>query len=101
MTRGTTPTLTLSIEGVDLLTCKSLYVTLQQGGFKLTKRAGEDLTVVDGETLQLYMTQEETLGFAPGNMQLQLRGITMDDIAFATNIQSVSMKNILLEGVIL
>ncbi len=97
MTRGTTPTLTLSVEGVDLTTCKSLYVTLQQGGLKLTKQTGENLTVADDATLQLYLTQEETLRFAPNQVQIQLRGITAEDIAFATNIQSVSTKNILLE----
>ena len=61
MIRGTTPTLTLKIndDTLDLSQAQSVYVTIRQAEYELEKTGG-DLTV-DGNTVSVYLTQEESL----------------------------------------
>lgn len=61
MIRGTTPTFTFTIkQDVDLTSAKNIYVTFSQGGSKLFTKTGEDLSV-DGKTVSVWLTQEESL----------------------------------------
>ena len=62
---GTTPTFTLKLKktyDVNLLTVSNIYVTLKQGTSILTKTS-QDLNIVDSKTVQVTLTQEESLNF--------------------------------------
>lgn len=62
---GTTPTFTLKLKktcDVNLLTVSNIYVTLKQGTVILTKTS-QDLNIVDSKTVQVTLTQEESLNF--------------------------------------
>lgn len=100
MRRYTTPTITVNITGVDL-TGYHTFTTLKQGNKVITL---EDLPVspTDGGcTLTGKLTQEQTANFDPYNdIQIQVRFITPDGVASASNIKSVTVKNVLMEGVI-
>lgn len=100
MKRGTTPTLKLKVTGIDVSILTSIYITLEQGIKELTK-SGDDV-VVDPEenALYIYLTQEETLDFKDGDAKIQLRAITDNDTAIASNIKTVPIGHILKEGVI-
>lgn len=103
MRRGTTPDYVLSISGYDL-TDQSLYVTIAQYSNKITL-TGERLTVTyDSETnitsIVFSLTQEETLAFKSGNVEVQIRFIDADGVAQATEIKLLPVLPVLFEEVI-
>ena len=100
MTRGTTPTITLTVNEVDLTDLKSVYVTFCQSGKMLTKRKGDEGVEITEHTVSVLLSQEETLKFCPGTAEVQLRGLTNGDNAFATNVGRVTVKEVLLKEVI-
>lgn len=97
MTRGTTPTFILKLlEGIDLSSAKNVYVTFRQGSNRLTKTG--DALVVDGNTVDVFLSQEETLSFHTDTVELQLNWTYEDGKRACTNIVSVSVyKNLIPE----
>lgn len=106
MTRGTTPTLTLSIDNADLSTLKNMYITFSQETKKLIKvyQAGSENNQieidVENSEVAVSLTQDETLKFKPGPVDIQVRYTNNADSAYATNIVRIDMGRILQEGVI-
>lgn len=100
MTRGTTPTIILTVNGVDLTSLKSVYVTFCQSGKMLTKQSGNEGVEITEHTVSVSLSQEETLRFTPGTVEVQLRGLTNGGDAFATNVAKVAVKEVLLKEVI-
>ena len=100
MTRGTTPTITLTIEEFDLTALKSVYVTFSQSGKLITKKNGDEGVEVTEHTLSILLSQEETLKFTPGIVEVQLRGLTESGVAFATDVSKTTVKEVLLKEVI-
>lgn len=101
MRRGTTPTIALVVQGYDLTDSK-VYATIQQGSYTLTK-SGADLTVEesDGNSFITFeLTQAETLAFKAGNASVQVRWINSNDIALATDICTIRIDTVLMDGVI-
>ena len=77
MRRGTTPTLELTLTGVDAIASDTLYVTLKQSQREITK-TNDDLSIEAGETesvINLYLSQQETLSLRKGTCEIQVRGI--------------------------
>ena len=71
MVRGTTPTFRLSIDSdIDLTEMDNVYATFQQGEYLVTK-TGEDIEVLPQE-VDVYFSQEETLMFNKGTVDIQL-----------------------------
>ena len=101
MRRGTTPTLTIRIRDGDgdLTEYERIYATIKQVGYEITK-------VINGadcidNLLKISLTQEETLRLRAGmKARVQLRCITKDGIATATNISEFGVDDVLKEGVI-
>ena len=69
--RGTTPTLTLTFteESLDLTQAENVYVTFTTEHATLTK-TGEDLEVA-AKQIDVYLSQQETLSFPAGQIQIQ------------------------------
>lgn len=99
MRRGTTPTLTCKIDGADLTDCH-IFITLRQGGYELDIEDPEVVATETGCTITVILTQEQTLKFKAGIVEVQIRWITSDGTALATNIQEVEVYKILKQGVI-
>lgn len=100
MTRGTTPTLKVQINGVDLSRFTSLYLTIRQGKNEVTKELS-DMKIEDGNILSVFLWQEDTLQFQRGYAFIQVRGVVDYITAVASNIKIISVDQILKEGVIL
>ena len=101
MIRGTTPYCVLTVRGRDL-TDKTVYVTLSQDGKKLTL-TGDRLRMAykDGATaIVVCLTQQETLNFRVGALDVQVRFIDAEDDADATKIKQLRVDRVLLEEVI-
>lgn len=99
MTRGTTPTIFVPIVGLDVSKLDTIYLTFKQNKKILTKREGDVEKDVENQRLIVKFTQEETLQFNDGHVDVQLRG-SADGQKIASNITRTTMKAILLEGVI-
>ena len=101
MIRGTTPYCVLTVRGRDL-TDKTVYVTLSQDGKKLTL-TGDRLRMAykDGApAIVVCLTQQETLNFRVGALDVQVRFIDAEDDADATKIKQLRVDRVLLEEVI-
>ena len=102
MIRGTTPTLLYNLPFSASL-IKSAEITIKYvDNFKkvLILKTLEDCEL--GETtISTRLTQEETLQFpAPASVLVQLRILTTDDTALATEPKSVKVKKLLAGDVI-
>lgn len=99
MTKGTTPTFTLTLpETVDLTEAVNVYFTLQQGK-KVIKKTGNDLTV-SAQQVEVYLTQNDTIDLAQGSASLQLNWTYANGSRACSNIANVSISHNLEQGVL-
>lgn len=109
--RGTTPIFTITISGIDLSKNYRVYVTIDQNGTQLTKDSLEDAETVtvkantsdDGTvatTIEMSLTQKETLNFEIGKADMQAKWIDSSGVVDASDISSVEFSRALLEEVI-
>lgn len=99
MTRGTTPTYTISFEEeIDFSSVTTWAVTLYQFGHTLTIE--DPIVDLTENTLTITLTQEQTLLFQKGQASLQVRGVFGDGVAFASNIGCVPINPVLDERVL-
>lgn len=102
MIQGTTPTLLFNLP-FSASIIKSAEITIKYiDDFKKVLIIKELCDCECGETsIGTRLTQEETLQFpAPATVQVQLRVLTTDDIALATEPYAVKVKKLLADGVI-
>ena len=102
----TTPTITLTVEGVDI-SSQDVYVTLEQGKQELTK-TGADLTIstqteegVTDTIIVFMLSQEESALFrvnAP--VSIQVNWISASGIRAATEIRTIPVMRNLLDEVV-
>ena len=97
ITRGTTPVITVSIDD-SLEQAETIQLTIKQRSKKLVKEKS-DLQIMD-KTVSYHFTQAETLELsADFPAQLQIRWVK-DGEAYATNIVTFSVSDLLQDGVI-
>lgn len=107
MIRGTTPTITLTVDEYDL-TDKSVEIYIREKG-----DTGEPMTFTEedqqvdiqktqkGTQILLNLTQENTLAMKAGkSYQVQVRWIGEDDKAEATDKETFVLGDIMKDGVI-
>lgn len=97
MKRGTTPTNTFSVD-VDLRDA-TVFVDYEQDGRIVLEKTGDDLTITE-KAVSLTLSQEDTLAFKPGWVQIQLRYVTAGGAADASNIIQTTAERIIKDGVI-
>ena len=104
MYRVTTPTHTFTLP-IETSTCKEILVTYEQGNETLEFHY-EDNTLPDGMTLvnkdvMIRLTQEQTKAFsAKKPIVVQIRVLTSDDEAFASQIFKVFVNDVLNDEVL-
>ena len=98
MRRGTTPTNTFTVD-TDLTAAVAVYVTYKQGNQVLVEKNIDDLTITSTK-VEVTLTQEDTLAFAQGSAQIQIRAKFGDGAAIASNIIVAPVDQILKDGVI-
>lgn len=101
MRRGSTSATTLTVpESLDLTAAKAVYVTFAQGSKLLTKKTGDPGLEIEAHVCRVRMTQQETLDFAVGPVEIQLRWLMPDGTADGTEVAKVYNKGVLLPEVI-
>lgn len=104
--RGTTPTLTFHVknEQLDLNEIAEIWITFHtKAGVTVKEKTYtiEDVTINNEEkTIELDLSQEDTLYLSDTNMVVQLRVRFNDDLAYASSIMEIEIGHILKEGVI-
>lgn len=104
--RGTTPTLTFHVknEQLDLDEIAEVWVTFRtKAGVKVKDKTytKEDVVIDSAEhTIELALSQEDTLDFTDTNMVVQLRVRLDNDLAYASSIIDIQIGHILKDGVI-
>ncbi len=97
MYRGSTPTHTFQVN-VDLREAV-IYITYQQGEKNILEKTGGDLTVYRDRIL-CFLSQEDTLRFSKGQAKAQIRYRLPDGTAGVSKTVSLSVTDILKDGVI-
>ena len=114
MRRGTTPTIVLTIDSnYDVSKATDIWATFEQtsSGVELTRKweryadSNEGISV-DGQNVIVTLSQEETLDFTKGNVQVQVKlkqndyddGTIYDEVV-GTIIKKIKVEEILSEDV--
>ena len=99
MRRGTTPTFQITVAGLNDIEIGVLWLTLKQGTTEITKEKGD--VEIQGDVISTALTQEETLVFKEGaKVGIQLRALSTNNTAYASNIVYTDVEKILKDGVI-
>ena len=99
MYRGTTPTLKFTLP-FDTSTLDAVWVTIAQGGKVIINKEKSDCDL-KGTDISVTLTQAETLALTAGNKtEIQLRVLTTDGLALASEIFRENTDYILKDGVI-
>lgn len=105
MVHYTTPELTFVIDndGVDISSAENIYVTFKQNTSLVTK-TGEDISVEDGNTIKVWLSQEESAYFIPGPVSIQINWTFLDGDGklqrVSTGIKQVQITQNLLPRVV-
>ncbi|MBQ7687173.1 MAG: hypothetical protein IJT28_08100 [Bacteroidaceae bacterium] len=102
MIRGTTPDYILTVSDFDL-TDKTVYVTMSQHDETMITLTGDRLSIAyenGASTIHFSLTQMETFRFRNGTIDIQVRFIDSNDVAYATEIKTVAAERVLLNEVI-
>lgn len=97
--RGVTPTfvLTFTDEGLDFTAADHVYVTFK--GRKTITKQDEDLTIEEKQ-ISVYLSQEETLSFTKGIVQIQVNWTYANGSRSASTIGKYDMSENLLDKVV-
>lgn len=100
MYRGTTPTFELKIndENIDLTEADNVYVTFRTKKGKSTY-TGEALEVTE-QQVDVYLTQEQTLAFPTGIVEVQINWTYENGKRACTNIARIVVSENLIEEVL-
>lgn len=99
MIRGTTPTHVFNIP-IETSTLKEIRITYAQGNEEVFTKTTADC-VLEGKTIKVSLTQEETLKFSHDKMvSIQLRVLTTSGKAMATKIEMLDVYDVLNEEVL-
>ena len=98
MRHGTTPTIQITINDIDLNEMQNIYVVFEQNGYIL-KKESSDLSI-EGNIISVLLSQEETLNFKEGTCNIQLRMITKGGVAIASPIKTTKVYRVLNKEVI-
>ena len=98
MRRGTTPTNTFSVP-IDL-SAATVYITYAQSGRTVIEKTGDDLTFDSsaGHKIVGELSQQDTLAFKAGAVEIQIRAVFETGEALASNIISTTFDRILKGG---
>ncbi len=98
MRQGTTPTIQITINDIDLNEMQNIYVVFEQNGYIL-KKESSDLDI-ERNVISVLLSQEETLNFKEGTCNIQLRMITKGGVAIASPIKTTKVYRVLNKEVI-
>lgn len=100
--RGTTPTITFTLDDddLDLTLAKNVYVTFKYGNKTLTKSTINDELDISANTISVTFTQQETLDFGESKVEVQVNWTYENGIRWSTDCASYRVSRQLLDKVV-
>ena len=100
--RGTTPTITLKINNkdFDMNSINICHVTICDDTGKNKKTFTNPTLDVDAKTISVDLTQQDTLDYAYGNINIQVKIKLDSGSVVASRIVTMTMKKILEEDIL-
>lgn len=98
MYRGTTPTHRFMTD-VDLKNASVIFISYFQNGKSILEKNLRDIDIYEG-MLEVRLSQEDTLKFKDGLVEIQIRVGFIDGSYLSSKIIRTSIDKILKEGVI-
>lgn len=98
--RGTNPSFKVGVKGLDVKDIQSFFLTLKQGKTEITKELTDVTLDEENNKIEIHLSQEDTLLFTKGNIDIQARVMTKDGRAIASDIKTRPIGAILKDGVI-
>lgn len=115
MVQGTTPTIVLTVKDAEAISqATDVWVTFEQGSTEITRKwkrypeseDDNDGIAVDSNIVTVKLSQEDTLSFAKGSVNVQIKMLKNDeddatkyDDVGATEIKKLRVEEILNEDV--
>lgn len=99
MRRATTPTHTFTLAGITAEDINRLLITYSQRGEVKFEKTEANCTI-EGNVVSLTLTQEEANLFAPGCVEIQLRVVTHEGTALASQIFHEDVSDVLNDEVL-
>ena len=103
MYRATTPTHIFTLP-IDTSDCAEIQVSYQQGNFKFIKHYQDGVLpqgmTLDGNDVNIYLTQEDTKKFKKGKASVQIRVLTVLGKAMASQWMEVSVFDVISEDIL-
>lgn len=100
ISRGTTPTISLTIPNLATLDPAQIWLTLKNGDIEVTYNIDTLNVDKDANTISISLTQQDTLSYSPGFLYIQARILADNDKAFKTPIMTLTVEDILKDGII-
>ena len=101
MYRGTTPAISFKLNtDIDFEQIEVLYVTFRSQLCEISFDKNDCTLDNETKTISVQFTQEQTLKFSPGSVNVQIRLRVGRDRAYATPIKSIDISRVLKDGVI-
>lgn len=100
--RSTTPKLILHIKDpeFDMESIDQAHITIENDSGRNKKIFTETAINIEDRTISIEMTQEDTLSFEPGCLNVQLKIRTTDGLVLASKIITSSISRILEEDIL-
>ena len=100
MIRGTMPTFTITINGIELSEMHAIHVTFKSDSTILDLTESDNMEINEN-TISIWLTQEQSLSLKEtAQTSLQVNGLTVDNKRWASNIATIVVKRQLLDEVI-
>lgn len=99
MIRATTPTHRFTLPFDYAKYVKKILITYSQRGVIVLEKNENDVQI-DGNIVSYKLTQEETKLFSNGDVRIQVRILTLNDEALASEKYSVHIDNVLNDEVL-
>lgn len=97
MTRGDTPTITISVDTTaDLNTVDDILVMIRQGDLLIERRKA-NIIIDDATDIHFTLTHAETLSLSDGDTKVQMQ-ILLDGAITASDIATVTVGELLDNG---
>ena len=99
MIRGTTPTLEFVLPS-EIPSFKTLWITFAQNNIEIFT-VKKDQCEIEGNIIRVTLDQDQTLNLSASTfLEMQIRGLTVNDESVASNIIKTQVQRILKDGVI-
>lgn len=99
MRRGTTPTIEIGIPtDINVADSKALFISISQNKSVVIEKKLSEVSIVNNK-VTVELTQEDTLKLKPNiSATIQIRFVLSTNRAFASQIKSIDISEVLKEG---